>query len=156
MYLYMISGEKNRGNVYTPIHQIHSGKLLSVGNGANRRSTTYVSSMTAFFADQTKNSHDYQLFDHVDKPDLATNELVMMICSALGRHRFQGLQLPLWLRLVGSYTSGVPAVLIRRPLLIFSIRTRKFTASTIVATKVLEENGSKRPFVIDEALRRTV
>ena len=152
----VIFGEKNRGNVYTLMRQIHSGKFLSVGDGTNRKSIAYVGNVAAFLADQVENSHGYQLFNYADKPDLTTNELVTTIRSALDRHRFQGLRLPLWLGLVGGYTFDALAVLIRRPLPISSVRIRKFAASTIVATKALEESGFERPFAIDEALRRPV
>ncbi|WP_034284892.1 NAD-dependent epimerase/dehydratase family protein [Schaalia suimastitidis] len=152
----VIFGENNRGNVYTLMKQIASGKFLIVGDGHNRKSMAYVGNVAAFLAHQVEHAQGYTLINYGDKPDLTTNELVTTIRNALDQHRFQNIKVPLWLGLLGGYAFDGLAVILRKPLPVSSVRIRKFAASTIVGTEQLEESDFRRPFTIEEGLRRTV
>jgi len=73
----VVFGENNRGNVYTLIRQIVSGKFIMIGRGENKKSMAYVGNIADFLKTHLKlaanidlpNDNAYEVFNYADKPD---------------------------------------------------------------------------------------
>lgn len=152
----VIFGEGNRGNVYTLAKQLKSGFFLTVGDGTNRKSMAYVGNVAEYLARRLESADGPELVNYADKPDLTTNQLVGVLRAAFGKHRGQSVHVPLGLGIAGGRVFDGAAAVLRRPLPISSVRIRKFAASTVVNTDLLESSGWERPFTIEEGLTRTV
>lgn len=152
----VIFGEGNRGNVYTLAKQLKSGFFLTVGDGTNRKSMAYVGNVAEYLAQRIESVDGPRLVNYADKPDLATNDLVRVLREAFGKKRGQSVHVPLALGIAGGKVFDAATAVIRRPLPISSVRIRKFAASTVANTDLLESTGWDRPFTIEDGLKRTV
>lgn len=152
----VIFGEGNRGNVYTLAKQLKSGFFLTVGDGTNKKSMAYVGNVAEYLARRLESTDGPDLVNYADKPDLTTNQLVSVLREAFGKHRGQSIHVPLGLGLAGGKVFDAAAAILRRPLPISSVRIRKFAASTVVNTDLLESTGWERPFTIEDGLKTTV
>lgn len=151
----VVFGEGNRGNVYTLIHQIAVGRFVMVGDGTNKKSMAYVGNIVALLCLLLERSDLPSPLNYADKPDLTTNELVATIKHSLGKHRSH-LHLPAWLGLAGGRLFDGLASLTRQQLPISSVRVRKFTASTVADTSLLQSTDFKPPFSLPEGLARMI
>lgn len=151
----VIFGENNRGNVYNLMNQIASGKFLMVGDGKNRKSMGYVGNISAFLASLTNEKKGVSIYNFADKPDLRSKEIVAIIQDELGMHK-EFLSAPYWLGLLGGYGFDIMAKITGRKFPVSSIRIKKFTAETTVATRKLSKCGFKKPYSLEEGLRNMV
>lgn len=151
----VVFGEGNRGNVYTLIHQIAVGRFVMVGDGTNKKSMAYVGNIVALLSEMLEHSDFPSPLNFADKPDLTTNELVTTIKQALGRHQSH-IHLPAWLGLAGGRAFDAIAALTHRQLPISSVRVRKFTASTVADTTLLQSTGFRAPFSLAEGVSRMI
>lgn len=153
----VVFGEGNRGNVYNLLKQVASGTFLMIGGGQNRKSLAYVGNLVPFLVSCLQAPPGVHLYNYADKPDLTTNELIAIARQALGRKGFMSrIRLPYFLGLAAGYGCDVAGALLRKRLPISSIRIKKFCAETTVATAKLEREGFKRPFTLEEGLRRMI
>lgn len=151
----VVFGESNRGNVYTLIHQIAVGRFVMVGDGTNKKSMAYVGNIVALLNFLLEHPDTPSPMNYADKPDLTTNELVATIKQALRRHKSH-LRLPSWLGMAGGLLFDGIATITHRQLPISSVRVRKFTASTVADTSLLESTGFQAPFSLSEGLSRMI
>src|SRR5690606_15766636 len=101
MRLVATFGPGNRGNIYTLMNQIASGKFFMIGDGENRKSIAYVGNVAAFLAYGLNMNPGYHLYNYADKPDLTMKNMVADIRKEMG---MQGLgpRLPYVLGLAGG------------------------------------------------------
>ena len=151
----VIFGENNRGNVYNLIRQIHSGKFLMVGSGANKKSMGYVGNIAAFLASQTEAKSGVHIYNFADKPDLSSREIVDIVTDALG-YKNKIPSAPYWLGLAGGYAFDLLAGLTGKKFPVSSIRIKKFAAETTVNTDRLLASGFKAPYTLEEGLQNMI
>lgn len=151
----VVFGEGNRGNVYTLIRQIDVGRFLMVGDGNNRKSMAYVGNIAALLMLLAEQTDFPSPLNYADKPDLTTNELVFTIKQKLGKHRSH-LHLPAWLGLAGGRFFDGVAWLTHRQLPISSVRVKKFVASTVADTTLLQSTGFRAPYSLSDGLARMI
>ncbi len=152
----VVFGEGNRGNVYNLIEQIRRRRLLMIGDGANRKSMAYVGNLVEFLCAWLDAPPGLHLYNYADKPDKSTAELVATIHALMGHPHTPRYAVPYWLALgIGLLGDGIAKVT-RRPVLISSVRVRKFCADTQVNTASLERTGHAASCTIDEGLARMI
>ena len=151
----VVFGEKNRGNVYNLIKQIASRKFLMVGDGRNRKSMSYVGNISAFLASLVNAKESIEIYNFAGKPDLSSKEIVNIVQDELGIQS-KIPSAPYWLGLMGGYVFDMLAKITGKKFPVSSIRVKKFTAETTVATKRLEESGFKEPYTLEEGLQRMI
>ena len=148
-------GPGNRGNIFTLINQIASGKFVMIGNGRNRKSIAYVGNVAAFLAHCLGRGPGKHLYNYADKPDLAMRDFVGSVRGALGREGI-GPAFPYALGLLGGYAFDVLAKITGRRFPISSIRVKKFCASTVVNAEKLGETGFEAPYSLEAGLEEMV
>ncbi len=154
-----IFGEKNRGNIYNLLNQIHSGKFVMVGNGQNRKSIGYVGNISRFLAFIGTCGPGCHIYNYADKPDLTTWELVDIAQKAFagkGRPKLPMIKIPYLLGLMGGYMFDAAARFSGKRLPISAIRIKKFVAQTTVSTAKLQKTGFTPQFSLAEGLQRTI
>ena len=153
----VVFGEGNRGNVYNLLNQIHRKHFIMVGRGRNRKSMAYVGNVAQFLVECLDKPAGFHLFNYADKPDLSVAELLRVANRSLDRNAAGiGVCLPYWAGLLAGWAFDGLAKVSGRKLPVSSIRVRKFCADTTVSTSRLESTGFRRPYSLEEALRRTV
>lgn len=152
----VIFGERNRGNVYNLLKQISGRRFLMVGDGNNVKSMAYVGNIVAFvkFLIDNKTS-GYNIYNYVDKPDMTTNELVSHISKVLKKH-IPSIHFPYWLGMFGGKCFDLLAWLLRKKLVISSVRVKKFCATTQYDAKKAHSSGFLAPYTLAEGLARTL
>jgi len=144
-------GRGNRGNIYTLINQIASGKFLMIGNGKNQKSIAYVQNVAAFLVHVLTCPQDAHLYNYADKPDLTMRGMVADIRHSLGRSGL-GPQLPYIVGILGGALCDVIAKITGRTLPISLVRVKKFCANTIVKADKVKETGFQARFTLEEGL----
>jgi nucleoside-diphosphate-sugar epimerase len=150
----VVFGEENRGNVYSLLNQLHSGRFIFIGSGANQKSLAYVRNVAPFLVQSLDLSPGRHLFNYADEPALTTEELVRTACSIMGR-KFPA-RIPYFMGLLGGYFMDCVSNLTGRSLPISSIRVKKFCASTVINTQLIRSTNYQQPYTLSEALRRTI
>lgn len=148
-------GIGNRGNIFTLINQIASGKFIMIGNGQNRKSIAYVGNVAAFLAHCLNLKGGQHLYNYADKPDLDMRDFVGGVRGALGL-RGVGLRIPYIIGLMGGFAFDILAEISGRKFPISMIRVRKFCASTIVNADKLGETGFKAPYSLNDGLEEMI
>jgi nucleoside-diphosphate-sugar epimerase len=97
----------------------------------------------------------YNVFNYIDKPDLTTNELVCHVSHVLQKH-IPTTHFPLWLGMLGGYGFDLLAKILRRKLIISSVRVKKFCATTQFDATKVHASGFTVPFTLREGLERTL
>ncbi len=152
----VIFGERNRGNVYTLLKQISSGRFLMVGNGQNKKSMAYVGNVVAFVKWLIDNSCEgYNVFNYIDKPDNDMNQLVAHVSKVLSKH-IPATHYPYWLGMFGGYCFDIVAKVLNRKLPISSVRVKKFCATTEFNSDKAHSSGFKTPYTLAEGLAKTL
>jgi len=148
-------GVANRGNIFTLINQIASGKFIMIGNGSNRKSIAYVGNVAAFLKEALKNSSGVNLFNYADKPDLEMKEFVISVREALGR-KGVGLQIPYVIGIIGGFVFDIVAKITGKTFPISSIRVQKFCANTIVNGEKAQKTGFSAPYSLKAGLQEMI
>ncbi len=148
-------GPGNRGNIYTLMNQIASGKFMMIGDGSNRKSIAYVGNVAAFLHHALKLKPGSHLYNYADKPDLDMRDFVTSIREALG-NKGAGLQMPYAVGLLGGSVFDVAAKLTGKKFPISMIRIKKFCADTIVNADKLQETGFKAPSSLHDGLSEMI
>lgn len=152
----VIFGERNRGNVYNLIKQIESGRFLRIGRGTNQKSIAYVGNIVAFIQHLIVNSSaGFTIYNYVDKPDLAINELIEVIIRKL-RKRIPSFSIPYAIGLTAGYGFDLIGKVLGKELPISSIRVRKFCSTTSFDGQKALASGFIPPYSIIAALERTL
>jgi nucleoside-diphosphate-sugar epimerase len=148
-------GKNNRGNIYTLINQIASGKFVMIGDGSNCKSIAYVGNVAKFLQHALSLGTGAHLYNYADKPDLNMREMVRDIRAALGL-KGTGPQMPYAAGLLGGGMFDIAAKITGRNFPISLIRVRKFCANTIVSSDKLQETGFTAPYSLREGLEEMI
>jgi nucleoside-diphosphate-sugar epimerase len=154
----VLFGEENRGNVYNLLHQIASGKFLMIGDGANKKSMSYVGNIVAFIEFLIQNEENLAgcpIYNYVDKPDLTTKELVAHVGKVL-KKQIPTIRIPYWLGMAGGYGFDVLSKITGKKLAISSVRVKKFCAVTQFDSSKTMSTGFQPPYTLQEGLARTL
>lgn len=152
----VIFGERNRGNVYNLLNQIQSGKFLMVGDGKNKKSMCYVGNIVAFVKFLIENrTTGYNVFNYIDKPDVAMNDLVYYVSEVLHKH-IPATHFPYWLGMFGGNCFDLLASITHKKLAISSVRVKKFCATTQFDSSKMLSSGFVPPYTLKEGLSRTL
>ncbi len=148
-------GKGNRGNIYTLINQIATGKFMMIGDGSNCKSIAYVGNVAKFLQHTLTFTPGAHLYNYADKPDLNMREMVQDIRRALG---FNGLgpQIPYAAGLVGGGVFDIAAKITGRNFPISMIRVKKFCANTIVSSEKLKQTSFQSPYSLREGLEEMI
>lgn len=152
----VVFGEGNRGNVYNLLQQIASRRFIMVGDGHNKKSMAYVENVAAFITDSILSDQRTGIFNYVDTPDLAMDDLVRLARKRLFGEDNVGMRLPYWLGLMLGYSADALSKLPFLDLPISSIRVRKFCANTAFSATKVQRDGFSAPFSLEEGLERTL
>ncbi|MEZ5919080.1 MAG: NAD-dependent epimerase/dehydratase family protein [Alphaproteobacteria bacterium] len=152
-------GPGNRGNIYTLINQVASGKFMMIGRGDNRKSIAYIGNVAAFLSHcltlgKTRGAGAY-LYNYADKPDLRADEMVKAIRGALGLTG-TGPRIPYMIGLAGGCAFDLAAKLTGKTFPISTIRVRKFCANTIVSADKMKETGFEAPYSLQTGLAEMI
>lgn len=150
----VIFGENNRGNVYTLLRQIKSGRFFVVGSAKNKKSMAYIENVCQFLVGALYFGAGKHLFNYADHPDLTTEDLITVACKTFGQKR--PLRIPLFLGMTGGYFFDLLASITGKRFPISAVRVRKFSANTQIGTKRLEELGWHPAFTLQDGLRRMI
>lgn len=154
----VLFGEGNRGNVYNLLWQIASGRFLMVGGGNNKKSMSYVGNLAAFLCFLIESGPEvrgYDVYNYVDKPDMATRELVAHVGRTLGKW-IPAWRVPYGLGMLGGYCFDLLSKMTGKKLAISSVRVKKFCAVTQFDASKVEGLGFEPPFALEEGLNRTL
>ena len=151
----VVFGEGNRGNVYSLINQIASGRFLMVGSGNNIKSIAYVGNVAAFLMHTLSLGPGVHIFNYVDGPDLKTRDLVEHIKSCLGKSSKIS-RIPRPVALAGGHILDVLARVSGRTFPISAVRIRKFCESTQFYSKRVPQLGFVPPYSLRDALDQTI
>ena len=152
----VIFGEGNRGNVFNLLSQIASGKFLMVGKGENKKSMAYIGNVVAFLETCIATNQKYGVYNYVDTPDFAMNELVSQVRAKLKGKEGVGLRLPYWLGLLLGYTADLVAKISGKNLPLSSIRVKKFASSTEFKSAKASLDDFQAPFRLGQGVERTL
>lgn len=152
----VIFGERNRGNVYSLLSQIASGKFIFIGKGENKKSMAYVGNVTSFLV-YCSSIHKpiYQVYNYTDKPDMNMNELVTQVKSKLGKTG-KTPSIPYFLGLVGGIFFDVLSTITGKSFPVSSVRIKKFCATTQFDSTLAHMSGFKAPYSLQEGLDNTL
>ncbi len=151
----VIFGERNRGNVFSLLRHIESGKFVMVGDGLNRKSMAYVENIAAFLQYSLDFKPGVHIYNYVDKPDFSMNQLVTYVNTLLGRSNKFKLRLPFSIGLLIGYCFDLVAIISKKKFPISSIRIKKFCANSVYESAI-ELTGFIPPVPIMSAIEKTI
>lgn len=152
----VIFGEGNRGNVWTLVNQIATGRFALIGRGTNRKSMAYVGNIVEYLVSLLEQANgQVGLYNYADKPDLSVKEIVEIAAATLGQP-IRRIPMPGRAALLLGYAGDVWGVLTGRVPLLNSERIRKFLADTSLPTTRVDESGFVRPYELKQAFVKTI
>lgn len=151
----VVFGEGNRGNVYTLLNQITSGKFVMIGSGDNKKSMAYVGNVAGFLQHCLNQKPGFAIYNYADKPDFTMNALTDVIYTKLGWNKPK-LSLPYAAGLGAGYVFDGIARLTGKQLPISSIRVKKFCANTTCAADKYKKTGFQPQFTLQEGVERMI
>ena len=151
----VIFGERNRGNVYNLLNQISSGKFLMIGRGQNKKSMAYVGNIVALIKNRLERSEPgFHVFNYADKPDFSMTELTELIEKKMNI-KLSKIRIPFWIGMFVGYGFDLISILLRKKLIVSSVRIKKFCATTqFDASKA--HKIFKAPYTLKEGLDKTL
>lgn len=152
----VIFGEGNRGNVYTLLKQIASGRFMMIGSGRNRKSMAYIGNVVAFLEACVETERDYAVFNYVDTPDMDMNTLVRQVRKTLTGRDSVGFRLPRWIGMMSGYLADGVTRITGTTLPLSAIRVKKFCTATTFTSAKSELDGFEPPYALTEGLARTL
>ncbi|MFL2774229.1 MAG: NAD-dependent epimerase/dehydratase family protein [bacterium] len=158
----VVFGEKNRGNVYNLLKQIHSGHFLMIGPGRNYKSMAYVGNVAAFLKHLLDHPKvGYRLYNYVDKPDFNMNDLVQLVRQALpvksaSSTLMRRIRLPYDLGMWAGHSCDVLAKVTGRQFPISAVRVQKFCATTQFSATNIQETEFIPPYSLKQGLEKTL
>lgn len=150
----VVFGEGNRGNVYTLVNQIASGKFLMVGSGRNKKSMAYVGNVAAFLQYILNDKGNGEIYNYADGPDFTMNDLTNVICTRLGFAKPK--TIPYAIGLGAGMTFDVIARMTGRKFPISAVRVQKFCADTTSNAGKAMRTGFVPPYSMEEGFARFI
>jgi len=119
-------GARNFANMYSLMRQIYGGRFVFMGPGRNVKSLTYIENLVdaTLYLLNKKVLPPFDVFNYVEKPDLASRRIAEEIFRGLGREPTR-LRIPLWVGLAAALPFDVIIRLTGRNLAISGERLRK-------------------------------
>ena len=151
----VIFGEQNRGNVYSLLRQISSGRFPMIGNGTNKKSMAYVENIVAFIEYNLDNFGGEKLFNYIDKPDFDMNTLVTEVNRILGK-KHEIIHWPYFLGYFGGICFDLLALIMNKKFAISSIRVKKFCSNTLFEANNIKKTDFRSPVNLVNALENTI
>lgn len=149
-------GPGNRGNVYNLLKQIASNRFVMVGRGRNRKSMAYVENVAGFISHcLDQHFKGYHLFNYIDKPDLATKELVHHAEAALGKKLFP-IRIPYFIGYLGGMTLDIVSKFTKKKFSISAVRVKKFCATTQFSSATIQATNYTPKKSLAEGLEITI
>ena len=149
-------GPGNKGNVYNLLKQIASGKFVMVGRGRNKKSMAYVENVAGFISHcLDKHFKGYHLFNYIDKPDLATKELVHHAEGALGK-KIIPIKIPYFIGYSGGLFLDLVSKLTKKKFPISAVRVKKFCATTQFSSVTIHTTNYTPKKSLAEGLEITI
>lgn len=149
-------GQPWRTNVHRLIEAIYQRRFLMIGDGAARKTTSYIENLLAanfFLLDQLENG--VETYIYVDEPIMSTRELVDVIYDELRRDPLRW-SLPLSIAKPVATVADVAASVTGIDFPITAARIEKFCTSTIFDASAIRKLGFTQPVENEEAVRKTV
>lgn len=151
----VVFGEGNRGNVYTLINQVSSGKFLMIGDGENKKSVAYVGNIAAFLRHCLGMNDHVAVYNYADGPDYTMNQLMDVIYASLGKKR-PAVKLPYVAGMAAGYAFDLLARAAKRTFPISAIRVEKFCAETTSNAAKSRRTGFEPPYTLEEGIARMI
>ncbi|HVX26733.1 MAG TPA: NAD-dependent epimerase/dehydratase family protein [Parafilimonas sp.] len=152
----VVFGPDNKGNVYTLLKQIASGKFLMIGKGNNKKSMAYVENLVGFIKYTIDNNFSgYHLYNYVDKPDYSMTELIAVSEKSLNK-KLPAIKVPYTIGYLGGICFDVISFITRKKFSISSVRIKKFCATTQFSSDKMLSTGYKPVCTLEEGLTKTL
>lgn len=152
----VIFGERNRGNLYTLLRQIASGKFIQIGKGDNVKSLAYVGNIVDFVKYIiAQESDECRIFNYCDKPDLNVNDIVNLAKTNMNLP-ITRVKIPYFIGYSGGLLLDLAALVTGRSYSISSVRIKKFCATTQFSSSKMLASGFIPPYSLTEGLKRTI
>ncbi len=152
----VVFGANNKGNVYTLLKQISSGKFLMIGKGDNKKSMAYVENLVGFIKFCIDEDFTgYHLYNYVDKPDYSMNELIEVSERSLNK-KLPPVRIPYAVGYAGGLCFDMLSFITRKNFSISSVRIKKFCAVTQFSSEKMLSTGYKPPLTLEEGLAKTL
>lgn len=151
----VVFGEANRGNVYTLINQVASGKFLMIGDGENKKSMAYVGNVAAFLRHCLDSNDHSALYNYADGPDYSMNTLMDVDYVTAGKTR-PAIRLPRVVGMAAGHALDLLARATKRTFPISAIRVQKFCADTTSNAAKSRRTGFVPPYTLDEGIARMI
>lgn len=151
----VVFGESNRGNVYTLINQIVTGKFIKIGSGNNKKSMAYVGNVADFLKFCLERTEQFELFNYADKPDLDINSLLDIIYKKLDKDK-PSFSLPYGIGMGAGYAFDGLARITGKNFPISSIRIQKFCADTTCEAERCKKAGFEAAYTLEQGLQRMI
>jgi nucleoside-diphosphate-sugar epimerase len=149
-------GPGNKGNVYNLLKQIATGNFIMVGRGRNKKSMAYVENVAGFISHcLDQQFKGYHLFNYIDKPDLATKELVHHAEAALGKKLFP-VRIPYFIGFMGGLTLDIISKITKKKFSISAVRVKKFCATTQFSSATIQATNYTPKKTLAEGLEITI
>jgi GlcNAc-P-P-Und epimerase len=152
----VVFGKNNRGNVYTMIKQMASGKFMIIGSGKNVKSMAYVENVAAFLIHCLSLGPGVHLFNYADKPDFDMNGLVKFVRSLTEKARKPVRHIPYCIGYPGGRVLDCISSLTGKKFAISGIRIKKFCATTLFDASAARKIGFVPPVGIRDGLEKTI
>lgn len=152
----VVFGPDNKGNVYTLLKQIASGKFLMIGKGDNKKSMAYVENLVGFIKYAIDNNFSgYHLYNYVDKPDYSMKELIEVSERSLNK-KLPAVKVPYSIGYLGGICFDMISLITRKKFSISSVRIKKFCATTQFSSDKMLSTGYKPVLTLEEGLAKTL
>jgi nucleoside-diphosphate-sugar epimerase len=150
----LVFGEGNFANMYSLIRQIDRKRFFHFGPGETVKAVAYVGNIIRATAQWVERMPPgVSVYNYVDKPDMAVDEMVTVIADALGRKRPRK-RFPLWLGVAAGKLFDLISAVTGRPLRVSSERVKKLATSTRFAADRIRRDGFRPEFSIEQGLRQ--
>ena len=150
----VVFGEYNFGNVFNLIQQIRSKIFAIIGSGKNIKSIAYVDNLVdsvIFCLNKIKDP--IFIYNYCDYPQKNVSEQSFLISSILGTKT--PFKIPLWLTKFFTFPVDIIQDLIKKDLMINSMRLNKFTLPTYFIADKIRNRGFVQKISIEKAIRNT-
>jgi len=152
----VVFGPENKGNVYTLLKQISSGKFYMIGKGNNKKSMAYVENLVGFIQYCIdENFVGYHLYNYVDKPDYSMNDLIKVSERSLNK-KLPSLKIPYTVGYIGGLCFDMLSLITTKKFPISSVRVKKFCATTQFSSKKMLNTGYAPVYTLEEGLAKTL
>lgn len=151
----VVFGEKNRGNVYNLLSQLNRNFFPMMGSGENIKSMAYVDNVASFIKFSITLPQGIHTYNYIDKPDIKLIDLIKISRKTLGKNPNPNITINYFFSLLLGYVFDLVSFIIRKPLILSSIRVKKFCSSSQFDSSISKTNF-KAPYKLEDAIIKTI